>query len=246
MVNQKIKCIVVDDEPLAQRVIEKYIEEIPYIEIICKCKDAIEAMQIISEKNVDLIFLDINMPKVSGINFLKTLKNPPLVVITSAYSDYAIEGFELDVTDYLMKPFSFERFLKSVQKVHEKIKDKNKNKGESEFLKNENIEDKYIFVKSNKKTYKLNLSEIYYIEALGDYVKVHTKDSFIITYQSMKKVEVLLPPSIFARIHKSYIVSIDRIKSIEGNMVEIKDEKLPIGNNYKHEFQTIIEKKSIS
>jgi len=246
MLNQKIKCIVVDDEPLAHRVIEKYAEDIPNIDIVFKCKDAIEAMQVIDEKSVDLIFLDINMPKISGINFLKTLKNPPLVIIATAYSEYAIEGFELDVTDYLMKPFSFERFLKAVQKVQEKLREKNKNMIEHEGNRIENIEDKYIFVKSNKKTYKLNLNEIFYIEALGDYVKVHTKDSFIITYQSMKKVEELLPSSQFVRIHKSFIVSIDRIISIEGNMVEIKDEKVPIGNNYKHEFQMIIEKKSIS
>jgi DNA-binding LytR/AlgR family response regulator len=246
MTSSKIKCIVVDDEPLAQRVIEKYSEDIPGIEIISKCKDAIEAMQVINEKEVDLIFLDINMPKISGINFLKTLKKPPLVVITTAYSEYAIEGFELDVTDYLMKPFSFERFLKAIQKVQEKLKEKNKISAENEEHENKAENDEYIFVKSSKKTYKLNLSEIYYIEALGDYVKIHTGDSFIVTYQSMKKVEELLPPSLFVRIHKSFIVSIEKIKSIEGNMVEVKNEKLPIGNNYKHEFQQMIEKKSIS
>ena len=244
--SSKIRCLIIDDEPLAQRVIEKYAEDIPNIEIVCKCNNAFEAMQVLNEKEIDLIFLDINMPKLSGINFLKTLKNPPLTVITSAYSDYAIEGFELDVLDFLKKPFSFERFLKALHKAQEKFKESHKETIVYEMVTSRNAEDAFIFVKSNKKNIKINISDLYYIEALGDYIKIHTEDKMIVTYQSMKKIESLLPSSQFIRIHKSYIVAINKIKSIEGNMVEIKNEKLPIGNNYKQEFQNIIDKLSVS
>ncbi len=244
--NQKIRCLIIDDEPLAQRVIEKYSEDIPTIEILCKCNNAFEAMQALNEKEVDLIFLDINMPKLSGINFLKTLKRPPLTIITTAYSEYALEGYELDVLDYLKKPFSFERFLKAIQKAQERIKNNTKETVVHEIHTAQSGEDSFIFVKSNKKTIKVNISDLYYIEALGDYIKIHTNDKVIVTYQSMKKVEALLPSNQFVRIHKSFIVSIGKIKTIEGNMVEVKDEKLPIGSNYKQEFQNIIDKSSVS
>ncbi len=244
--SHKIKCLIVDDEPLAQRIIEKYAEDIPTIEIASKCDNAFEAMQALNDKEIDLIFLDINMPKLSGINFLKTLKNPPLTIITTAYSEYALEGYELDVIDYLKKPFSFERFLKAMQKAQERMKESAKETIVHEVVTSHNQEENFIFVKSNKKTYKVNISDIFYIEALGDYVKIHTTDKVIITYQSMKKIEALLPSNTFSRIHKSFIVAISKIKSIEGNMVEIKDEKLPIGSNYKQEFQNIINKSSVS
>lgn len=244
--NQKIKCLIIDDEPLAQRVIEKYAEDVPSIEILSKCNNAFEALQALNEKEVDLIFLDINMPKLSGINFLKTLKNPPLTIITTAYSEYALEGYELDVLDYLKKPFSFERFLKAIQKAHERLKENTKETIVHEINTAQSGDDSFIFVKSNKKTYKVNISDVFYIEALGDYIKIHTNDNMIVTYQSMKKVEALLPSNQFVRIHKSFIVSINKIKTIEGNMVEIKNEKLPIGSNYKQDFQNIIDKSSVS
>ena len=244
--SHKIKCLIIDDEPLAQRIIEKYAEDIPTIEIDGKCTNAFEAMQVLNDKEIDLIFLDINMPKLSGINFLKSLKNPPLCIITTAYSEFALEGYELDVLDYLKKPFSFERFLKAVQKAQERMKEITKETIVHEVVTSHNREENFIFVKSNKKTFKVNISDVFYIEALGDYVKIHTTDKVIITYQSMKKIEALLPSSLFTRIHKSFIVSISKIKSIEGNMVEVKDEKLPIGSNYKQEFQNIIDKSSVS
>ncbi|MEI6694977.1 MAG: LytTR family DNA-binding domain-containing protein [Bacteroidota bacterium] len=244
--SHKIKCLIVDDEPLAQRIIEKYAEDIPTIEITSKCNNAFEAMQALNDLDIDLMFLDINMPKLSGINFLKTLKHPPLCIITTAYSEFALEGYELDVVDYLKKPFSFERFLKAIQKAQERVKESSKETIVHEIVSSHNHEENFIFVKSNKKTYKVNISDVYYIEALGDYVKIHTNDKVIVTYQSMKKIEALLPSASFTRIHKSFIVSISKIKSIEGNMVEVKDEKLPIGSNYKQDFQHIIDKSSVS
>ncbi|MFA8432960.1 MAG: LytR/AlgR family response regulator transcription factor [Marinifilaceae bacterium] len=228
----KLKCLVVDDEPLAQRVVEKYVGEIPFLEMVGKCSDAFEAMESLQELDVDLIFLDINMPRLSGINFLKTLKNPPLVIITTAYTEYALEGYELNVLDYLKKPFSFERFLLAAQKAQEKLMMGSKSVPNVDTA--EGLE--YIFVKSNKKTFNVNLDSIVYIEALGDYVKIYTTEGHIVTYQSLKGIEKLLPSKRFYRIHKSYIVSLSRIKSIEGNMVNMPNATLPIGNNYKQGF----------
>ncbi|MFA9371997.1 MAG: LytR/AlgR family response regulator transcription factor [Labilibaculum antarcticum] len=226
----KLKCLIVDDEPLAQRVLEKYVSELPGLELIGKCSDAIEAMEVLQEKEVDLIFLDINMPRLSGINFLKTYKNPPMVVITTAYTEYALESYELNVLDYLKKPFSFERFLQAVQKAEEKMK------GVVEPQELEKDEREFIFVKANKKTINISLDSILYVEALGDYVKIFTNDGHIVTYQSLKGIERLLPSHKFYRIHKSYIVSLSKIKSIEGNMVHLEKGTIPIGNNYKQSF----------
>jgi DNA-binding LytR/AlgR family response regulator len=226
----KLKCLIVDDEPLAQRVLEKYISELPKLELIGKCSDAIEAMELLQEQEVDLIFLDINMPRLSGINFLKTYKNPPMVVITTAYIEYALESYELNVLDYLKKPFSFERFLQAVQKAEDRAK------GTSELQETGKEERDYIFVKANKKTININLDSILYVEALGDYVKIFTNQGHIVTYQSLKGIERLLPSQKFYRIHKSYIVSLSKIKSIEGNMVHLEKGTIPIGNNYKQNF----------
>lgn len=226
----KLKCIIVDDEPLAQRVLEKYVGELSNLELIQKCSDAIEAMEVLQENEVDLIFLDINMPRLSGINFLKSYKNPPMVIITTAYTEYALESYELNVLDYLKKPFSFERFLQSVQKAEEKVK------GVSESSESQKEEIAYIFVKANKKTINVNLNEVIYIEALGDYVKIFTPSGHVVTYQSMKGLERMLPPTKFYRIHKSFIVSLSKIKSIEGNMVHMENITLPLGNNYKQGF----------
>lgn len=239
----KIKCLIIDDEPLAQRVIEKFIEDTPTLELVGKCKNAIEAMQFLDEAEVDLMFLDVNMPKLSGTNFLKTLKNPPFVILTTAYSEYAIEGYELDVIDFLKKPFSFERFLKAINKVHERLHEKHKDKAGPVLppvADNRRQEEEFIFVKSNKKSYKINYSDLYYVEALGDYIKIYTSEKVIITYSSMKGIEAALPVGKFMRIHKSFIINISKIKTIEGNEVELMNRKLPIGSNYKQDFLSSI------
>jgi DNA-binding LytR/AlgR family response regulator len=233
-----IRCLVIDDEPLAQRVIERYAENLSYLQIVKKCNTAIEAIEVLHHESIDLLFLDINMPKLTGIDFLRTLKNPPLVIITTAYAEYAIQGYELDVVDYLMKPFAFERFYKAVQKAEEIL-----NVREIQHFENKELEkgeDDFIFVKSSKKTYKVNLSDILYIEALGDYVKIHTTDKMIVSYQSLKNIETLLPPKQFPRIHKSFIIALSRIDLIEGNQVKIRDRMLPVGTNFKNEFERLI------
>ncbi|MCY1635607.1 MULTISPECIES: LytR/AlgR family response regulator transcription factor [Marinifilum] len=226
----KLKCLIIDDEPLAQRVLEKYVSELSSLELKGKCSDAIEAMEVLQQESVDLIFLDINMPRLSGINFLKSYKNPPMVIITTAYTEYALESYELNVLDYLKKPFSFERFLQAVQKAEEKVK------ALAEPQETTKDELEYIFVKANKKTININLDSIQYVEALGDYVKIFTNEGHVVTYQSLKGIERLLPSAKFYRIHKSYIVALAKIKSIEGNMVHMDKGTIPIGNNYKQGF----------
>ncbi len=233
-----IRCLVVDDEPLAHRVIERYAENISYLQIIRKCNSALEAIEVLHNQAIDLIFLDINMPRLTGIEFLKTLKNPPLVIITTAYSEYAIQGYELDVVDYLMKPFAFERFYKAVQKAEDMLRARDQVK--HEVKEPEKIDDDFIFIKSSKKTFKVNLHDILYIEALGDYVKIFTVDKMIVSYQSLKNIESLLPPRQFPRIHKSYIIAMSRIDLIEGNHVKIRDRMIPVGTNFKNEFEKLI------
>lgn len=233
----KIKAIIVDDEPLAQNVIEQYALKIPELEITEKCNDAICAHKTLQEEEVDLIFLDINMPKLSGISFLKNLKEAPLVIFTTAYSDYALEGFELDAVDYLKKPFSFERFSKAFFRAQELFMLRKKSWGNDA---SGSEEKTFVFIKSNKKTYKVKFDDIYFIEGLGDYIQIHLKDQKIVTNLSMKKMLDLLPDSQFYRIHKSFIISVDKIDLVEGNTVKINEKRLPVGNSYRQDFLKFI------
>jgi len=232
----KVNAIIIDDEPLAQNVIKQYAAKLPNLDIVGTCHDAICAHQTLKETDVALIFLDINMPKLSGISFLKTLKNPPLVIFTTAYSEYALEGYELNAIDYLKKPFSFERFCKAYFKAEELLQLKK----EATEKPNTEIKSDFLFVKSNKKTYKIAFTEMLYIEGLGDYIQIHLKDQKIITNLSMKKILELLPNELFYRIHKSFIISLNHIQLVEGNMVLINDKKLPIGNSYRQDFMQFI------
>lgn len=236
----EIRALIIDDEPLAQNVIEQYALKIPQLKIVGKCHDAICANGVLQGNEIDLIFLDINMPKLSGISFLKNLKQPPMVIFTTAYSDYALEGFELDAIDYLKKPFSFERFSKAFFKAHEMFL--LKNKPEKKFNESD-TENAFVFIKSNKKTYKVKFAEIEYIEGLGDYIQVHLTNQKIVTNLSMKKMLELLPSGQFYRIHKSYIISLDKIELLEGNMVQLNGKKLPVGNSYRQDFLKFINEK---
>jgi len=233
----KMKSVIIDDEPLAHRVIERYSENLPFLEVVKSCSSALEAIELLHQHQIDLIFLDINMPRLTGIEFLKTLKTPPLVIITTAYAEFAIQGYELDVVDYLMKPFSFERFLRAVQKAEEISSGKRR---QPIVLTETEKKDDFIFIKSNKRTYKITLDEILYIEALGDYVKIFTHDRMIISYQSLKNLVAMLPSKQFPRVHKSYIISLGKIESIEGNQIKIKDKLIPLGTNYKQEFEKLV------
>ena len=235
----KIRSLIIDDEPLAQRVIEKYAQDIPFLEIVGKCNQAVEAIEFLHQKQIDLLFLDINMPKLSGIDFLKTMKNPPLVIITTAYAEFALEGYELDVVDYLMKPFAFDRFVKAVHKAQDMLITKMTPEAQSGAT-DQAQEEQFIFVKSGKKTFKVNLGDLMYVEALGDYVKIYTHERMIVSYQSLKNIESILPSSRFPRVHKSYVISLSKVELIEGNQVRIGEKYIPIGSNYKMEFEKLV------
>jgi DNA-binding LytR/AlgR family response regulator len=235
----EVKALIVDDEPLAQKVIEQYAQKLPNLMIAAKCNDAICAHQTLKEQNIDLLFLDINMPKLSGISFLKNLKEPPLVIFTTACSEYALEGYELDAVDYLKKPFSFDRFCKAFFKAEELLRMKQAMK---QTEKQTDEEAAFFFIKSNKKNYKVNFADICFVEGLGDYVQVHTADQKLITNLSMKKILEILPERKFYRIHKSYIISLDKLELTEGNSVMVNKKRLPVGNSYRQQFMEFVEK----
>jgi len=222
-----LQCIVVDDEPIARDIVISYINQVPYLKLAGSCKDAFEAMEIVKEKNIDLMFLDINMPRLTGMSMLRTLKTAPDVIITTAYSEFALEGFELSVTDYLLKPFSFERFVQATEKVIKKRR-------EPTAISNIPAEtNNYIFVKSDKKQIKIDINEIKFIESYGNYVNIYTSNEKVITKQTLFDFEKQLPLNAFIRIHKSYIVAYHHIKYIEGNYVSIGEKQLPIGRVFR-------------
>lgn len=236
----EISALIIDDEPLAQQVVEQYAKKIDNLRITGKCNDALEARQKLQEAPVDLIFLDINMPALSGISLLRTLPHPPLVIFTTAYEEYALQSYELNAIDYLKKPFSFERFLKAFQKAEEllRLKREPAPTGSSPGTPD------HIFIKSNKKTFRISFADILYIEGLGDYIKIHLKNQHLVANLTMKKMEELLPSDTFYRIHKSFIISLPQVESIEGNLVTINRKQLPVGNNYRQEFFHLIESRT--
>jgi len=233
----KIKCIIVDDEPLAQRVLEKYIASLSSLELLKKCNNALEAISFLHQNEVDLMFLDIKMPELTGIEFLKTLTHPPPIIITTAYSEYALQGYEYSVTDYLLKPFSFERFLKAVNKVINKKAENN-----SALSANREFADDFIFLKADKIDHKILFSEIKYIEGCGNYIKVFTENKMLMIAETLTTIEKSLPNEMFVRTHKSYIVSIKNIQQIDGNMINIGKKMIPIGNFYKMRVEEMLNK----
>lgn len=234
-----INSIAVDDEPLALNLIEDFTKKIPFLNHVKSCKNAFEAIEIIQKEKIDLIFLDINMPDISGVELLKSIDYKPLVIFTTAYSEYAVQGFELSAVDYLIKPFLFERFFKAVNKVYE-LYNLKKNKGVSVSESNSFVED-YIFVKADYSSVKICLKDILYVEGLKDYVKIYLKEKKVLTLITMKKIEDKLPTSKFVRVHRSFIVALDKIESIQRNRIIINNIWIPIGNSYKTEFYKRIE-----
>lgn len=224
-----LQCIIADDEPIARQILKNYIDTIPSLELTASCKNAFEVMEVLQEQKIDILFLDINMPKLSGISLLKALRHSPSVIITTAYPEYAVEGFELSVTDYLLKPFSLERFIQAVSKVRQKdVVQKEVVAADREEVAT------FLFVKSDKKIIKINLSEIQYVEAYGNYIKIHT-DRMILTPQTLSDFLEKLPNH-FIRIHKSFVINFDQLKLIDGNQLVLQNlTKLPIGKSYKRE-----------
>ena len=223
----KINCIIIEDEPLAVKVLVDYISQVPFLNLQGKFKDAILAAEYLRDHKTDLIFLDIHLPRLKGMNFLRTLTDPPAVIITTAYHQYAVEGFELNVTDYLLKPFEFERFLTAVNKV-KSVQAKTLELKESEVTKN------FIFLNVQKRKVKIYFDDILYIESQREYVKVVTAKKAYLTKMSTNESETLLPSEQFKRIHRSFIISLNKIESYNAETVEINGISIPIGRGYKN------------
>lgn len=228
----KTRCLIIDDEPLARDLIRNHIEKLDNFEIVAECGDAMNALQELRDQKVDLMFMDIQMPQITGIEFLKILKNRPKVIITTAYREYALDGFELDVVDYLLKPITFERFLKSVNKFYQETQEEVQSA--APIAEVNQTEESFIYVKENKRVIKVFLHDILYIEGLSEYVQIYTNRKRIITKTSMTNLEEKLPDDGFLRIHKSFIVSMSRIEAFTAHTIEVPGKELPIGRSYKN------------
>lgn len=224
-----INCLIIDDEPLSRQVLQTYVNDHPDLKAIGSCKDAIEALPILEKEEVDLLLLDINMPKLSGTSFYKSLQQKPQVIFTTAYAEYAVAGFELNATDYLLKPIDFDRFFQAI----EKVKAKNLSiASESELT--------HISLKVDKKTYRVPLDDLLFCEALGDYVKVHLRDKTLIVSATMKKMMVDLPYPKFLRVHKSYLVNTTKIEFMEGNQLALAGQKITVGQSYRETVRAVL------
>ena len=226
----KFNCIIIDDEPLARKGLREYIGDVEFLHLTGEFDNPLRATDVLMDGKVDLIFLDIQMPKITGMEFLKSLANPPLVIFTTAYPQYAVDGFELNAVDYLLKPFSFERFWKAVVKARTLY-----DAGKAASLQPIIVEDDHFFIKTDNKLVKVNYSDILYVEALQNYIAVHTINKKYITYLTFKSVEESLPQNIFLKVHKSYLVSLSKIESIEANEIVIASHHIPISRNMKED-----------
>ena len=239
--DKKIICLAVDDEPPALQVIEKYIAAMPVLELEAAVNNAVDALSILQNNKIDLIFLDIQMPQLLGTDLMRSLINPPKVIFTTAFRKYAVDGFELDAVDYLLKPISFERFLKAVNKVMRLNISANEHELPSK-PSPANVTGSFIYLRADRKNIKINLDDILFIESLKDYIKVVTKDKTIITKQSISSLEENLPEN-FIRIHRSYIASVNKIESYTNELIQIGKYELPISRSYKHEVEKALQKR---
>jgi len=245
-----LKCIAVDDEPLALDIIADYVAKVPFLELVKRTENAIEAMQLVQEGNIDLVFLDIQMPELTGIQFLKIAGNKANYILTTAYSQYALESYDLNVSDYLLKPIAFDRFYKAVEKVRNQLQKQEtavvvtKPEPAAVAPTTAQIQD-FIFVKTEHKIQKIELDDILYIEGLKDYISIFTKTERVITLQNMKKMEETLPKGEFIRVHKSYIISVDKIESIERSRISIGGKTIPVGDTYRDAFFKLIDSRNV-
>jgi two-component system LytT family response regulator len=244
-----IRCLVVDDEPLALHILEDYISKVPFLELVKATTNPIEALTMVQEGNIDLVFLDVQMPELTGIQFLKIANGKTKVILTTAYSQYALEGYELDVVDYLLKPIAFDRFFKAAQKaqgiIQPNVKQAVVEPTQQIQQQQQEFSSDFIFVKSEYKIQKVYLHQILFIEGLKDYISIFTPTERIITLQNMKKMEDTLPEKHFVRVHKSYIVALNKIDSIERSRIFIGDKIIPVGDTYRDNFFKIIEGKNV-
>lgn len=233
---KKLKCIIVDDEPVARKIIREFVQQINYLQLVGEFENAFKTENFLKHEHVDLVFLDIEMPKLSGVDWLKKSDVKPLVILTTAFTKYALEGYELDIIDYLLKPISFNRFLKAVQKAKDFISIKNNS---------DEVNPSWLFIRSDKRIEKIELDDILYIESTGNYINIHTKDKSIVAYLTLKTIETELSPSGFIKIHQSFIVSFSKIEAIEGNTVKLNNKLLPISRSYRDAFMKMIEERLV-
>ena len=239
----KIQCLIVEDEPLARNLLADYVRKVPYLELLDTCINPIHAMDVLHNKQVDLLFLDVQMPEITGLGLLKILKAKPLVILTTAYSEYALEGYEHDVVDYLLKPISFERFLKAVDKVSQRLQmPQAANQTEASESIQRTAPTSFIFVKDGSKLVRIRLADILYLQAMKDYVAIHTRQQKIVSLQRMKSLESQLPADRFIRIHHSYIVALDAIEVVHKNDVQVGADLLPISESYRKSFREFVER----
>ncbi len=234
----KISCIIVDDEPLARTAIRSLLSRFEDMEVVAECEDTFEALKVLQGKKVDLMFLDIQMPEVSGLDFLRSLKNPPAVILTTAHREYALEGYELDVLDYLIKPISFERMMKAIDKYYH-----HHSRTMVPASQAEEQQDNFITIRADRKNIRLRLDDILWISSLKDYVQLYTKEEKYITQVPIGEIEQQLPDEMFLRIHRSYIVNVSRVTAFTGQDVEIGQVELPIGRSYKNLVFNLLNKR---
>jgi DNA-binding LytR/AlgR family response regulator len=232
---KKLSCIIVDDEPVARKILQEFVEQLPFLDLQGKFENAGKAEMFLKHNKADLIFLDIEMPKVSGLEFLQKMDTESMVVLTTAFPQYALEGYELDIIDYLLKPFAFNRFLKAVYKARDFYLLKTGT--------NTPLSSSYIFVKSEKRIEKLELSEILYAESIGNYVSIFTGNKKIMAYITMKSLESQLPNDVFIKVHQSYLVNASKIEAIEGNEINMGTRSLPISRNYRDSVMKIVQQR---
>ena len=230
-----IKCLIVDDEPLARKLLESHLDKVSGLSLVASCPDALDALEILRQQKIDLLFLDVQMPEISGIDFLKVLQEPPKVILTTAFREFALEAFDLDVVDYLLKPISFQRFLKGVNRYlqtspHTAVSD------------HAILHDDVLLVRVDRKMVRLRPDEIFYIESLKDYVKIHTEKKVLVTKNSLSAMEEDLQDRRFIRIHRSFLVALDKIEAFNNEFVEIKNQQLPYGRTYKEQALARLEK----
>lgn len=233
-----ISCLIVEDEPLARNLMTDYVRKVPFLNLVKACSSPIEALEVLRTTPIDLLFLDVQMPEITGISFLKSLQKKPQVILTTAYSEYALEGYELDVTDYLLKPITFDRFLKAVDKVSQRLQTPTPE------VKTTDAAD-YIFVKDGTKLVKVRWNDIMYIEGLKDYVTIHTRQQKVVSLQRLKIMEDQLPKEKFMRVHNSFIVAVDAIDVVMKDKVQIGEQLIPIGDTYRKTFKEFIEGKHL-
>jgi DNA-binding LytR/AlgR family response regulator len=219
------RCLIVDDEPLARQLMESHVRQVKSLQVVGTCETAIEAFEVLHREEIDLLFLDIQMPGITGLNFLKSIRNPPKVIFTTAYTEYAVEAFELEAVDYLLKPITFERFIKAIQKIDAQKEILPLTQGP--------LSGEAIFIKVNKRLMRIAYPDIFYIEGFGDYIKVVMANIVHTSYSSLNKIDELLPEQQFMRIHKSFIINLKHIQFVEGNLIRILDKDLPVGITYK-------------